>query len=85
MFVNGTHGRAAASGMSVYVTSNGSLDVCPENTLDTFQNVFDQPIRLNDHESYQVALVDYSLPAYEAKLYGMDYEKSAIHYNIGLF
>ena len=87
MFTNGSHGSGALvdQGMSVYVTSNGSLDVCPENSLDTFQNVFDQPIRLNDNESYQVALANYSIPAFEAKLYALDYEKSAINYNIGIF
>ena len=89
MFTNGSHGSGGGAfvdqGMSVYVTSNGSLDVCPENSLDTFQNVFDQPIRLNDNESYQVALANYSIPAFEAKLYALDYEKSAINYNIGIF
>ena len=35
---------AADQGMTIFVTSNGSLDVCPANSLDTFQNVFDHLI-----------------------------------------
>ena len=76
---------AADQGMTIFVTSNGSLDVCPTNSLDTFQNVFDHPIRLNDHESYQVALLDYSIPAHEAKLYAGDYEGSSVNYNMAVF
>ena len=53
--------------------------------MDSFQNILDHPIRLNDHETYQVALVDYSIPAYEAKLYAGNYERSSVNYNMALF
>ena len=73
------------TGLSVFATSAGSLDMYRTNKPSRFSNFLKEPIQLNTNQKYEIALINYHLPAYEAILHGDDYEDSFIQYNIAQF
>merc|ERR1712055_540278 len=74
-----------ATGLSVFATSAGSWDIYRENKPSRFSNFLKEPIQLNTNQKYEIALINYHLPAYEAILHGDDFEDSFIQYNIAQF
>ena len=75
----------SSNGVSLFVTSNGSLESYPGNTSSCFTNTLKSPISLNHSINYEVQLSNLHIPAYENILKGNDYEYSYIAYNIGQF
>ena len=75
----------SSNGLSLFVTSNGSLESYPGNTSSCFTNTLKSPISLNHSINYEVQLSNLHIPAYENILKGNDYEYSYIAYNIGQF
>merc|ERR1712055_1196791 len=73
------------TGLSVFATSTGSWDMFRENKPSRFSNFLKEPIQLNTNQKYEIALINYHLPAYEAILHGGDYEDSFIQYNLAQF
>ena len=73
------------TGLSVFATSAGSWDMFRENKPSRFSNFLKEPIQLNTNQKYEIALINYHLPAYEAILHGGDYEDSFIQYNLAQF
>merc|ERR1712055_878737 len=74
-----------ATGLSVFATSAGSWDMYRENKPSRFSNFLKEPIQLNTNQKYEIALINYHLPAYEAILHGGDYEDSFIQYDLAQF
>lgn len=72
-------------GTTLFATSNGSLDIYPDNVASKFTNHLKSEIKLNPDVNYEVRLANLHVPLYETSLIADDFEDSCIKYNIGTF
>ena len=72
-------------GTVLYVQSNGSLDLYPQNKPHLFRNVLRNKIRLDPNLRYQISLHQLHVPLYQTCLVANDFEESSIRYNLGVF
>ena len=70
---------------TIYAMSNGSLDMCPNNTPEQFVNILKKPITLDPNLKYMVKLHGLHVPVHETSLIKDDFKDSSITYNIGIF
>ena len=73
------------SNLPLYVTSNGSLELYPNNTPSDFTNILKHPILLDPNLEYEVKLNQYHIPPVQFTLGQNDFIDSSITYNIGYF
>ena len=73
------------SNLPLYITSNGSLELYPNNTPSDFTNILKQPILLDPNLEYEVKLNQYHIPPVQFTLGKNDFIDSSISYNIGYF
>lgn len=75
----------SSNGVSLFATSNGSLDLFPNNCAAKFTNNLKSEIKLNPDVNYEIRLTNLHSPKFEAILVKDDFEHSYIRYNLGVF
>ena len=72
-------------GTSLYVISNGSLDVFSDNNSSAFTNILHNKIILDPLKSYGICLGNIHIPSTVNILGKNDFKNSYVSYNIGSF
>ena len=75
----------SSNGVSLFATSNGSLDLYPKNCAAKFTNILKSEIKLNPDVNYEIRLTNLHSPKFETILVKDDFEHSYIRYNLGVF